>query len=31
MFEIEIKRNVLGVKFEIEIKMKYMLIEIKRV
>lgn len=31
MFEIEIKRNVLGVKIEIEIKLKYMLIEIKRI
>lgn len=30
MFEIKIKRTVLGVKIEIEIKLKYMLIEIKR-
>lgn len=29
MFEIEMKRNALGVKIEIQIKMKYMLIEIK--
>lgn len=30
MFLIEIKRDVLGVKIEIEIRLKYMLIEIKK-
>lgn len=30
MFLIEIKTDVLGVKIEIEIRLKYMLIEIKK-